>query len=210
MRTAGVTATMMLLVLAGGCSSSEKQAQAPDQPHAGEVADPAGIAQVHELLNVADPVPVLTGRVLDEDGEPITRATVHVYSGLTDWFRVATVRTDADGRFRHTMATGERLLNDRTGNWDISAGLRLETDAGADAPLHWGGIVPNEPGANVTVDLIVGADGQVEAESRTEWLFQGWPAGHPRAIFKQPPQQPMAAPDTTPDRTGTQPRAPSQ
>ncbi len=108
---------------------------------------------------IADPPPILQGRVTDAGGAPLFGVTVDVFAGPgPSWFPLATVQTDPDGCFRVCLGYGGGHYDPATGRRaDISVGLVLKHPRRADEAkaFDWAGRIPNASGYHAIGDLSI-------------------------------------------------------
>ena len=96
---------------------------------------------------------VLTGRVLDDRGAPISGVEVRLFSGIGTLFRQGTTRTDADGRYRFEVENAAARKDEVTRRWVGILWLATQDDRFAssdgslcqvDVPLDRGTVVEKD------------------------------------------------------------------
>ena len=96
---------------------------------------------------------VLTGRVLDGQGAPISGVEVQLFSGIGTLFRQGTTRTDADGRYRFEIENAAARRDEVTHRWVGMMWLATQHDRFAssddsmcqiDVPLDRGTVVKKD------------------------------------------------------------------
>ncbi len=149
----GVSITLAILGLVGGCAASRTESAAP----------------ILELQVKSTPgstaKPVLQGRIVDEQGRPVPDTTIILYSGLATRWESMRTKTDANGRYRFDpVQTGSLTQVDKSKNWSYYIGVRLEhpTYTSADGLSWWDIAVPTEPGTVATRDWVMTAGGTLE------------------------------------------------
>jgi hypothetical protein len=109
---------------------------------------------------IANPPPILQGKVTDSKGDSICGVSVEVFTGPgPTWIPLATVQTDPGGRFWVCLSQGGGHYDRSTGrHTDISIGLSLKHPQRHDhkaESFDWTGFVPNTAGYHTIGDLSI-------------------------------------------------------
>lgn len=109
--------------------------------------------------------PILRGRVVDEAGRPLAGVWVVLYSGFDTRIPGQNMLTGADGRYQFgPLTTGNRLLTEEAGRWDLGVGVRVEhaTHASDDSRSWWELRVPDVDGREYVKDFRMVPGGSIE------------------------------------------------
>jgi RNA polymerase sigma factor (sigma-70 family) len=96
--------------------------------------------------NRANKGPILSGRVVDESGQPMAGAKIVLYSGFATRWKGQEATTDRDGRYRiNPLQTGSMTKRADADKWDYYVGMQIEhpTHVSADGSSWRDITVPN-------------------------------------------------------------------